>query len=70
MAEYIKDVWGFEESNITFLMDDGQNPDPTMENILNAFKQLVSDSEPGDVAFVHYSGHGGKVRDDNGDEGK
>jgi uncharacterized caspase-like protein len=68
MAEYIKDVWGFEESNITFLMDDGQNPDPTMENILNAFKQLVSDSEPGDVAFVHYSGHGGKVRDDNGDE--
>ena len=70
MAEYIKDVWGFEESNITFLMDDGENPDPTMENIINAFKQLVSDSEQGDVAFVHYSGHGGKVRDDNGDEGK
>jgi hypothetical protein len=68
MAEYIKDVWGFEESNITFLMDDGENPDPTMENIINAFKKLVSDSKEGDVAFVHYSGHGGKVRDDSGDE--
>lgn len=70
MAEYIKDIWGFEEENITFLMDDGEHPDPTKDNIVAAFRQLVNDSEEGDVAFVHYSGHGGKVRDDDGDEGK
>jgi hypothetical protein len=38
MAEYIKDVWGFEESNITFLMDDGENPDPTMEILSTPLK--------------------------------
>jgi hypothetical protein len=28
----------------------------------------VADSKPGDVAYCHYSGHGGKLRDDNNDE--
>jgi len=28
----------------------------------------VKESKNGDVVFCHYSGHGGRVRDDNGDE--
>ena len=31
-------------------------------------KKLVKESKKGDVVFCHYSGHGGRLPDDNGDE--
>jgi hypothetical protein len=68
MKKYIMDVHGFQESNITVLMDDGNHIAPTRENILNAYNKIVSESRSGDVVFCHYSGHGGKMKDDNGDE--
>ena len=34
MIEYIKDVHGFEDRNITVLMDDGEHREPTRDNIL------------------------------------
>ena len=37
-------------------------------NILNAYRNLVRESKPGDTAFCHYSGHGGSVKDYSGDE--
>jgi hypothetical protein len=33
-----------------------------------AFDWIVSVSEPGDTVWIHYSGHGGRLPDDNGDE--
>lgn len=68
IKEYLMDVHGFEEENMTILMDDGEHEDPTRENILAAYTMLVEESQEGDVCFAHYSGHGGKVRDDDGDE--
>lgn len=68
MMEYLINEHGFQSENMTILMDDGENEEPTRENILNAFKNLVNSSEAGDACFLHYSGHGGKVRDDDGDE--
>ena len=68
MIEYIKDVHGFQSENITVLMDDGQHIPPTRDNILAAYEQLVEATQPGDCVFCHYSGHGGKLRDDDGDE--
>lgn len=68
MLEYLIDEHGFERENITILMDDGEHEEPTGANIMNAFRNLVSQSEEGDVCFVHYSGHGGRLRDDDGDE--
>mmetsp|Transcript_6831 Transcript_6831/g.13341 ORF Transcript_6831/g.13341 Transcript_6831/m.13341 type:complete len:351 (-) Transcript_6831:1263-2315(-) len=68
IKEYIIDVHGFPEENITILLDDGEHRDPTRENILDAYKALVSASKAGDACFCHYSGHGGKLRDDDGDE--
>jgi len=65
MKDYIMDVHGFEEDNITILLDDGEHTAPTKENILEAYRTLVAQSEPGDVIFCHYSGHGGKMRDDD-----
>lgn len=70
MKEYIQDVHGFEDENITILMDDGNHTMPTRENILAAYSKLVEESQPGDAVFCHYSGHGGKLKDDNGDEGE
>lgn len=68
MKKYIMDVHGFEEENIVILMDDGENIEPNAENIINAYKQVVSESEDGDAVFLHYSGHGTKLRDDDNDE--
>merc|ERR1719384_2915837 len=68
MKEYLMDVQGFPERNITMLLDDGVYTDPTRDNIIDAFGKLVEESEYGDACFVHYSGHGGKLPDDNGDE--
>lgn len=68
MKKYIMDVHGFEEDNIVILMDDGEHTEPNAENIIAAYKQVVSDAEAGDAIFLHYSGHGTKIKDDNGDE--
>ncbi len=61
-------VHGFEEENITVLMDDGQHPEPTKDAILAAYNQVVGDSQPGDSIFLHYSGHGSNTKDDDNDE--
>jgi hypothetical protein len=68
MKEYLMDVHEFEEDNMIVLMDDGVHDDPTRDNIMSAYAQVVRDSEPGDVVYLHYSGHGGKLRDDSNDE--
>lgn len=68
MKEYLMDVHGFEDHNMTILMDDGVHPDPTRSNIMYAYQRIVELSEPGDVVYLHYSGHGGKLRDDGYDE--
>ncbi|GFH57094.1 metacaspase [Chaetoceros tenuissimus] len=68
MKEYLMDVHGFEESNMNILLDDGVHTDPTKDNIMTAFREIVQQSEEGDVVYIHYSGHGASVRDDDGDE--
>ena len=41
---------------------------PTRAAILQAYRHVVAVSKPGDSIFLHYSGHGTKVKDLNGDE--
>lgn len=50
------------------VQDDGSNVAPTYENIIAAFRKLVAETEGGDCAFFHYSGHGGRLKDDNDEE--
>ena len=59
---------GFKESEMLGLMDDGRHHPPTRKNIEDAFRRITEYSNAGDVVFVHYSGHGGRVRDTSGDE--
>lgn len=41
---------------------------PTKATIINELKLLVSQSANYDEIFIHYSGHGGQIRDKNSDE--
>ncbi len=68
MIAYLKTQQGFEDRNMTILMDDGYHRNPTYRNIMDAYREVVRISQPGDTVFLHYSGHGGRVRDTSGDE--
>lgn len=50
------DVHAFEEENMTILLDDNEHAEPSRENIMNAYAQIVADSQEGDVVYLHYSG--------------
>lgn len=56
-------VHGFPESSdmMTILIDDDEHRAPTFLNIIEAFKALSEQSQPGDAVFIHFSGHGGRV---------
>jgi hypothetical protein len=41
---------------------------PTKANIMTAIDWLVTGLQPGENVMFHFSGHGGRVRDTNGDE--
>jgi hypothetical protein len=68
VAEYLTTVQGFDPAHMLILMDDGVHTAPTKRNIVMAFELLALYSQPGDVAFVSFSGHGGRVVDTSGDE--
>jgi hypothetical protein len=55
---------GFKKSDITVLTDAAA----TKKAMQAGIKALVSNSKKGDVAVLHYSGHGSNVPDDNRDE--
>ena len=44
------------------------NESATHEAILNNFKTLENNVHPGDIVYIHLSGHGQAVEDENGDE--
>jgi hypothetical protein len=50
------------------LLTDNTPLKPTRKNILDSINWLVTGLKPGENVFFHYSGHGGIVRDMNGDE--
>jgi len=71
----VKNIKAFLTENYDFddilvLTDDCQDRSklPTRQNILNGFKWLRKDAKSGDSLFMHYSGHGGSVKDEDGDE--
>lgn len=68
IKKYLISQQGFKEKDMLILMDDGRHNQPTRKNILDAFDRIVQYSKAGDVVFIHYSGHGGRVRDTSGDE--
>lgn len=70
VREFLIKRWGYKPEDIVILTDDNPNPRsiPTRANILDAMRWLVRDAQPNDSLFFHYSGHGGQVKDKDGDE--
>lgn len=67
---FLIDRLGFRSRDIIRLTDDARDSRnlPTRSNILNAMRWLVRDAHKHDSLFIHYSGHGSRVQDQNGDE--
>ncbi|KXN81388.1 Metacaspase-1, partial [Leucoagaricus sp. SymC.cos] len=61
---------GFRNEDIVLLTDDTTEPRhlPTRQNMIDAMKWLVRSARTHDSLFFHYSGHGGQVEDQDGDE--
>ena len=55
---------GFKKGDITVVTDLAA----TKKTMQAGIKALIRDSKKGDVALIHYSGHGSHVPDDNNDE--
>jgi len=68
MISILKDIFGFQESQIRRLRDDRSSMMPTKAAMLSAMSWLAKSAEPGDEMFLHYSGHGGQRADRLGDE--
>ncbi|KAH7920516.1 hypothetical protein BV22DRAFT_1039793 [Leucogyrophana mollusca] len=70
VKRFLTSYWGYRDGDIVMLVDETENPRqmPTRKNILEAMRWLVKDAKPHDSLFFHYSGHGGQVPDEDGDE--
>ncbi|KAM0237799.1 hypothetical protein ACHAP5_008923 [Fusarium lateritium] len=70
VSAFLVERYGYKREDMVILTDDQSNPVmiPTRENIIRAMGWLVSNAQPNDALFLHYSGHGGQVEDVDGDE--
>ncbi|KAI0754067.1 caspase domain-containing protein [Daedaleopsis nitida] len=70
-----KDKYGFQDSDITLMLDHPAIPphlQPTRDNMETQMKELVKGIQPKDVLMFFYAGHSGQVDsiDTNEDDGK
>jgi hypothetical protein len=70
MSNFLAQRFGYKREDMVILTDDQRNQlsIPTKANILRAMQWLVKDAQPNDSLFVHFSGHGGRTPDLDGDE--
>jgi len=75
MREYLVRDRGYNPAPVDMVMltDEPKNRgtpyEPTGRNMMQAFQWLVTGNNAGDSVFLSYSGHGGQVRDPDGDRG-
>ncbi|GAA0147499.1 hypothetical protein LIER_36529 [Lithospermum erythrorhizon] len=70
MKRFLIEKMEFPHSSIFVLTEDEKDPSriPTKANIRAALRWLVQGCQAGDSLVFHYSGHGSRVRDQDGDE--
>lgn len=62
MTAMITTHYGFDPANIKTLIDtDPEQESPTGANIKKNLKEIVAATVPGDILFIHFSGHGTQV---------
>jgi len=67
MYRFLKRNYVIDPNNVHILTDDTQKK-PTHRNIIKEIRWLISGCRPGDSLFLHYSGHGSYVSDNDHDE--
>jgi len=71
MRQVLSKRFGFAPIDITMVCDDQRcSAQPTRKGIDAAITALIQRAQPGDLVYIHYSGHGSTVPDANGDEGR
>ncbi|KIY48455.1 hypothetical protein FISHEDRAFT_43361 [Fistulina hepatica ATCC 64428] len=69
VRRFLIDHSGFKREDILLLSDKHGSPNkPTRQKILDAMRWLVKNAHPHDSLVFHYSGHGGRTRDNSGEE--
>ncbi|EPS42340.1 hypothetical protein H072_3675 [Dactylellina haptotyla CBS 200.50] len=70
VRNFLIQSYKYRAEDMVILTDDQTNPlsIPKRDNILRAMKWLVAEAQPNDSLFFHFSGHGGQVKDLDGDE--
>ncbi|KAG6554671.1 hypothetical protein Mapa_003689 [Marchantia paleacea] len=69
MRKVLIEVYGFEKKNIVFMVDtDEKSIMPTGRNIVHHLGKAIQASKPGDVLYFHFSGHGGQIPAESGDQ--
>jgi hypothetical protein len=68
IRNYLIDVLGYKEEDITLLRDDIPDSLPTGKRIITELIKLINDSYNCSELFFHFSGHGTNIADSNGDE--
>ncbi|KAF9477283.1 hypothetical protein BDN70DRAFT_116374 [Pholiota conissans] len=71
MRDFLIKNYGFKDQDILLLIDDSHgrgSPRPTRKEMFHAMGWLVSNAQPHDSLFFHYSGHGGQSPDASGKE--
>ncbi|KAJ5884776.1 Peptidase C14 caspase catalytic [Penicillium taxi] len=70
MSTFLHERFGYRREDMVILTDDQRNymSIPTKANIIRAMHWLVKDAQPNDSLFIHFSGHGGRTPDLDGDE--
>ena len=70
LKSVITEKFGFPAANVKILRDSGKPGEemPTKANIMAAVSWLAEGAKPGDRLMMHFSGHGGQVKDEDGDE--
>ena len=67
-VEFLREVltsrFGFQAKDVETLIDQ----QATRAGILSALDRLAARSEEGDLVYIHFSGHGSQIKDQNGDE--
>lgn len=61
--------YGFSDEDINVLIDtDDSYTQPTGRNVRRALSDLIRSGRPGDILFVHYSGHGTRLPAETGED--
>ncbi|OJJ60520.1 hypothetical protein ASPSYDRAFT_737834 [Aspergillus sydowii CBS 593.65] len=70
VSSFLHERKGYRREDMVILTDDQKNPKsvPTKSNIIRAMQWLVHEAQPNDSLFIHFSGHGGRTPDLDGDE--